>query len=328
MRKLACTGCGAPLEWDGVTPVVTCSSCGSRFQMNTSGSRGNWQAAALRGDCVAERPGLERGSTDYGKSYYRCWLPKGWTYRIGTAPLDRAGSAATPFVPTIVLISPDKSANIIHTTTNAFQDPGPLGPMGPFSSMFGGRSGSLGNFGGNGTVGLDGLVHYPNCTLDPQTYTRMRPLITAAQDCDEIAQLNHPGCVFVNEQQPDDVARKRHEQVVADTPEQLRASLWSDWAGRLYRYQDDKGRPCLSLVEVEITTNGFNRQSPEGYGQQAAQAQRTGFFGRMANAMAQNMAQASTPRIWQIDGEVVTFSWHGEWGQRVQFDDNPTTEDE
>jgi len=38
--------------------------------------------------------------------------------------------------------------------------------------------------------------------------------------------------------------------------------------------------------------------------------------------------ETTLPRIWQIDGETVTFNWHGARGQRVSFDDQPLTEDD
>lgn len=38
--------------------------------------------------------------------------------------------------------------------------------------------------------------------------------------------------------------------------------------------------------------------------------------------------ETTLPRIWQIDGETVTFNWHGTRGQRVSFDDQPLTEDD
>lgn len=44
-------------------------------------------------------------------------------------------------------------------------------------------------------------------------------------------------------------------------------------------------------------------------------------------ARPEDWQETTLPRIWLMDGEVVTFNWHGKRGQRTVFDDKPTTED-
>jgi alpha-galactosidase len=45
-------------------------------------------------------------------------------------------------------------------------------------------------------------------------------------------------------------------------------------------------------------------------------------------ARPEDWQETTLPRIWLMDGEAVTFNWHGKRGQRTVFDDKPTTEDE
>ena len=322
MKQLACTSCGATLEWDGRANVVECRFCGARFAMRgaeAGEAADDWRAQALRGGCVADRPCLGPclgDPQDTGAVYYRSWLPQGWSYQVFLpSHLYFGASAGSPFVPGIHFESPDGRSSIEHITTNAYRDPTGMA-VGPFAQagLAGGIMGGMGGLTpGNGEMGLDGLVHYPCSVMDPRDFVRLRPFVDAPDYCDEmVLRLQLENLQVIGQTDQDDFARQRMEKLLADAPAQVRANHWYHWFRRTYRGLR-KGEPVIIVAETQVSTNGWN--VPQQAPQQPAQQPPSGFFGRMAAAMGgaaqqamASMAQANVPRMWNTDYELVMIA--------------------
>jgi LSD1 subclass zinc finger protein len=261
MRNMTCTKCATRLSVPDGAASIACPVCGTRYKILGQTAPGGTQAQgaslereAQRGGCVADRPSLERDEF-FGKVWYRSWLPEGWTYRVSVQQLERSSSMATPFVPTIIMCSPDESEAIYHTTSNAFVDPAGAinmqpGPVrGPFGMMVPQEMGQ---------VWLDGLTHYPTSCLDPTSGTRYRDLVDVTAYCDEVAALlGISNRMVVADVDGDDWIRKRMAKAIQEMPPDLRECYWYAWHRRIYRAHRD-GVACLALVEAQISTNGFN----------------------------------------------------------------------
>ena len=301
MRNMTCTRCGTRLSVTDGAASVACPVCGTRFKIRDRGASGGTQAQgpsleleAQRGGCVADRPCLRRDEY-FGQVWYRSWLPEGWTYGVGFESVERFSSAATPFVPKIVMCSADESEMICHVTSNAFVDPAGSINMqagavpGPFGMRVPQRMGQ---------VWLDGLVHYPTSCVDPTNNMRYRDLVDVTAYCDEVAQLlGISGLVPVADVDEDDWIRARMDKAIAELPAGLRESYWYTWHRRIYRAHRD-GVACLVLVEAQISTNGFNRQQPH---------QRQSPIGWGMPSMFQPI-QPQMPRLWQVDFEMALIA--------------------
>lgn len=245
MQRLMCTSCGAGLNWDGQSPVVTCQFCGARFQMqvNSAAANTDWRTAALRGGCVADRPILD--GQDAGNVVYRCWLPEGWKYTIFNPDPARYGmTLLSPYTPGIHMVSPDGSAFISHITTNGYQDS--YSTVG-FSAM---ASGFLNMLGRQAVA-----PQAPQAgTFDRNTFTRYRPLIRAVDYCDEVADLTGLQIGrLIKDDDPDDFVNIRIQKLSAGSQQ----PMWHDWARCTYEATAN-GMPYAVVVETQITTNGFN----------------------------------------------------------------------
>ena len=291
MKMLRCQCCNATLAWDGRSEVVTCESCGMRYQMTPRDPRRAALEGALAGGCVAPRPYLN--DEDRGKVCFVSWLPQGWEYGFDHVDPNRYGSIATPFVSTIVMHTPDSSHAIAYTTSNAYVDAPQMGTM-AMGGLFDGMANAFG-------TGVGGEQSH----LDPRTNMRMRPLASAAQICDEAAMLRVAPfglrlCQVIQEtDQADDIAKSRFREMASELPPDVRQSVWSEWHRKLYSALLPDGTDCVVMAEVEVTTNGFNvRERHQGTGD---------FWPNMLGQFAQAMSQPAQPRIWQTDYELVMF---------------------
>lgn len=306
MRKLQCTSCGAALEWDGCAEVVTCGACGMRYQMTPRDPHRARMANACKGGCVAPRPVLE--GDDYGLVYFDSWPPQGWRYQIELGDIRfRYGSVATPLVPTIVMFSDDGRALIAHTTSNAYADAPQMG-MGAASA----GGGLLGAF--MGAAGAATGAPGDPSSLDPQTFTRSRPLASAAQICDEVAafRASRYGLQILRVEQesdqPDRIAQAKYQELLKTAPPDMLNSVWSEWHRKVYRAAAQDGDEYAVLAEVEVTTNGFNVRQPR-------QGQGGGFLASLMGQVAQSIGSGLQPRTWQTDYELFAFCPIGEFGQ-------------
>lgn len=301
MKMLRCQCCNATLAWDGRSEVVTCESCGMRYQMTPRDPRRAVLENALVGGCVAPRPYLN--DKDRGKVCFVSWLPQGWEYGFDQVDPNRYGSIATPFVSTIVMYTPDSSHAIAYTTSNAYVDAPQMGTS-TMGGLFGGIASAFGGVAGDGMAGASG----GQSPLDPRTNMRMRPLASAAQICDEAAMLRVTPFglqlrqVIQETDQPDDIAKARFREMASELPPDVRRSMWSEWHRKLYSALLPDGTECIVMAEVEVTTNGFNVCEPHRANQQAG-----GFWPNMLGQFAQAMGQPMQPRIWQTDYELVMF---------------------
>lgn len=305
MRKLQCQSCGAVLDWDGIDEIITCPSCGMRYQMYQRSTEERARAAALKSGCFAERPVLSGG--DAGKVWYNAWLPKGWSYEVGCDPdLFRHGaSVATPFVPYILIFTPDRTCHVKHYTSNGYMDPGSM------SLAFGTPAGDV-SIAGKGAMGGGGS-NDPS-SLGLPSYIRWRPLVSASDYCDEIALLDGYCTVLsvMDEQiEMDDVVKGRIEQVKASVDDAVARSLWWDWRRKIYRaVHGDVG--YVVVAEAQITTSGFNLEDERLAAERAQRRQEragtglAGIFGAVADGLTQMaQPQSSLPRWWQTDYEAV-----------------------
>ena len=305
MRKLQCQSCGAVLDWDGITDIITCSACGMRYQMYQRTSEERMRAAALQTDCFAERPVLS--GTDTGQVWYSSWLPKGWSYEIGCDPnfFRYGASVATPFVPYILIFSPDRTSHMKHYTSNGYMDPGnaPLAFSTPAGDVM---------LVGKGGVG--GAVSNDPSSLGVPSYIRWRSLTSASAYCDEIAVLDGycSNLSLMDEQtEMDEVVLGRIEQVKKSVPDVVAQHLWWDWRRKLYRAFHGNV-PYVVVAEAQIATSGFNVEDAALAAERQQRRQErvgtglVGIFGAVAEGLSQmSQPQSGLPRWWQTDYEAV-----------------------
>ncbi|MBR2683917.1 MAG: hypothetical protein IKE22_11710, partial [Atopobiaceae bacterium] len=199
----------------------------------------DWQAAARKGGCVADRPYLEPEES-FGRVVFRSWLPEGWTYQNFVPDKQIYGmSLMTPYVPGIRMTSPDGSSFISFITTNGYQD------------STGSIVGDMMRAFGQGDWLDVGFV-------DPVTLIRNRTLVSAVDYCDEVVDRTglDVGEVLYDAE-PDDYVAEYTENVLSKMGANERASMWYDWARCAYEAQRSE-RPYAAVVETLIFTNGFN----------------------------------------------------------------------
>lgn len=326
MRKLQCQTCNSVLDWDGLQDIITCPSCGMRYQMFQKSEAERAKAAAQRGNCVAPRP-MKHGS-DIGKVYYNSWLPEGWDYDVNSDPdiFRHGASASTPFVPYILLVSPDHSAHMKHYTTNGYMDPGPGGMPNTSIDMsfMTGRPGTpmtpTGDvsFVGKGLMTGGGQSNDPSA-LGMPSFTRWRTIISASEYCDEIAVLDGylSNLTLVSQHdEMDEVSRNRIEQVKKMIPDAAASSVCWDWCRKLYR-GTHAGAEFMMVCEAQIASSGFNvEEARMNAEREAARSQRrqqqpqggflSGLLNSIGDGFSQMMAPTSRlPRWWQTDYEAV-----------------------
>ena len=100
------------------------------------------------------------------------------------------------------------------------------------------------------------------------------------------------------------------------------------------RVMVENGRVCAEIIVDFYRTvlEAVQRHGILVHGCNAIGHQDAGLM-LSANAMPREAArpldwlETTLPRVWQIDGESVTFNRHGRRGQRLSFDNDPTTEE-
>ena len=299
-----------------------------RYQMFQKTAQERAKAAAQKGNCVAPRP-MKHGS-DEGKVYYNSWLPEGWDYDVDSdpQPYRYGASAGTPFVPYILLVSPDHTAHMKHYTTNAYMDPGPGGMPNPAMnmSMLTGQPGTPMTPTGDVTfAGKDPMAggmqsNDPSCLGIP-SFTRWRNILSASEYCDEIAVLDGylSNIEVISEQnEMDQVAQERIEQVKKMIPDMAASSVCWDWCRKLYR-GTHAGSEFVIVCEAQVASSGFNieeaqmnaeRMAARAQKKQQQQQQRSGFLSGLFNSIGDNFSQMTAPRSklprwWQTDYEAV-----------------------
>ena len=82
MKQIKCEGCGAPINWDGCSEVVSCPYCGRRYQMRQAGPAGSQVLSdGIGRGTVAQIPCIMQGAG--GACFLSTYVPSGWRIQCG-----------------------------------------------------------------------------------------------------------------------------------------------------------------------------------------------------------------------------------------------------
>ena len=86
MEQLICQACGSKLNWDGISDLVTCPYCGSRFNLRprTQGAGDEVLRDGIGRGTVAQIPSVQADAG--GACFLRSYVPSGWQVQCGGSP--------------------------------------------------------------------------------------------------------------------------------------------------------------------------------------------------------------------------------------------------
>ncbi len=116
MQRLACQTCGAALHWDGQTPTVRCSFCGTEYLMHPREAQRAERASNVgRGqvDAFALTQGVGTGT-----SVAQSFIPKGW--RVSTQAIDQSISLLVPVVLDVSYDRGDNTTRLRYQTVRLY----------------------------------------------------------------------------------------------------------------------------------------------------------------------------------------------------------------
>lgn len=309
MEQLICQACGAKLNWDGVSDLVTCPYCGSRFNLRprTQGAGDEVLRDGIGRGTVAQIPSVQADAG--GACFLRSYVPSGWQVQCGGSPQGYGDPARDGAHCTTVMTAPGEKAFIVIRSTQTVRHVEP--------SMLNGNGARHLNLMGARVVGGGGLEG-----------TRR----SAAEYCDEMLPAIYPGVQLqlLGEDNADEAEQRLQQQILTNYRNQG-MNAEADWKRRYYLAVMPDGKRMNAAAETRIVSweqggqGGMFGGQPGMFGGGAQQGGQTGMpgagqggmFGGFQNQAAQGgllgaglqflqrMQQSLIPRFWEVQYELL-----------------------
>ena len=294
MEQLLCKACGAKLNWDGVSDLVTCPYCGSRFSLRPRAQEAEDEVlrdGTGRGT-VVRIPSVQADAG--GACFLRSYVPSGWKVQCGGSPQGYGDPARDGAHCTTVMAAPGDKAFIVIRSGQTVRHVEP--------SLLNGNGARHLNLMGAKVVGGGGLEG-----------TRR----SAAEYCDEMVPAVYPGAQLrlLGEDNADEAEQRLQQQILANCRNQG-VNAEADWKRRYYLVVMPDGKRMNAAAETRIVSweqggqpgmFGGGQGGMPGTGQGGLLGglqQQGGLLGAGLQFM-QRMQQALIPRFWEVQYELL-----------------------
>ena len=279
MKQIKCEGCGAPINWDGCSEVVSCPYCGMRYQMRQAGPAGSQVLSdGIGRGTVAQIPCIMQGAG--GACFLSTYVPSGWRIQCGGSAQGYGDPARDGAHITTTMAAPGDRAFIVLRSGQTVRHVEP--------SILNGNGQRHLNLAGATVVGGGGLEGTER---------------TAAEYDDEMLPVIFPGVQLqlLGEENADEEEQAFERQLVAMYRSQG-ADPKVDWKRRYYLAQLPDGKRMNAAAETRIVSYDMPGMGGSNITQELAS--RSGFAGLLGKGL-KRMHDALTPRFWEVQYELL-----------------------
>ena len=292
VKTLQCKNCTAPLNWDGVSDIVVCPYCGSRYTMRDP-SRMTDTGEVLRDGIgrgtIAAVPNIMQDA--HGASFLKCYVPKGWQVRTGGSGPNYGDPDRDGVHVSTTMGAPDDRAFIIIRSQQTVRhvDPSFMNPRGERRMNLMGVMAAPTAGGG----GLEGATR------------------TAAEYEDEMVLTveKNAQLTLLKEEDADEKERQTQAQILSAYAAQGMQAA-ADWKRRYYTVVLPDGNRWNAVAETRIISYEqptMTGQMANGLGERFGQAFSGRLGGILGNGM-RRMQNALRQRFWAVQYELLMIA--------------------
>ena len=224
-QNIICPKCHTSFLWNGTDTIVLCRQCGTRYKMHPKNQS---QEAVLM-------PPVGRGQVDWltvpnestirNRPLMKCYLPLNWQYQCSLAG-DRFDLVSNPFVISLSLLAPDRSAKIVFTGESFYKHIDPSPQMAVWQNRL--------------------ATHQP-------PYCRLKSYLPAEDYCDTLAQTcGLQNLAVIRERQQDSAETERQRCITQDFLSKGFEQASATWAGKTYSGRTPDGQTLMVYTESRI----------------------------------------------------------------------------
>ena len=288
MKKLQCSNCTAPIEWDGQSEMVICPYCGTKYRMQRASATRNAAPEVLH-DCVGRGkvaliPSMlaNTGNACFVSTY----VPEGWVIRCGGSPQGYGDPARDGAHITTTIGHPQERAFFIARSGQTVRHVEPS-IMNRTGARYLNTAGVMYGTGG----GLEGTCR------------------SAAEYEDEMVLevLKGASLKLLREEDADESEKKLAEQIISGFSMQGYTAT-VDWKRRYYLVTLPDGKKVNAAAETRIVAYEQGNAGGGMFGGFQGMLQNGGMFGGL-QGMIQNgmkrMQSAFRQRFWEVQYELL-----------------------
>lgn len=244
MFHITCPKCHTPFLWNGTDIIALCRQCGTRYKMHPKNHSEEAVLMPSAGRGQVDWLTVPNESTIRNRPLMKCYLPLNWQYQCSLAG-DRFDLVSNPFVISLSLLAPDRSAKIVFTGESFYKhiDPSPQ------------------------------TAAWQNRLVTNQPpYCRLKSYLPAGDYCDTLAQTcGLQNLAVIRERRQDSTEAERQRHITQDFLSKGFEQAAATWAGKTYRGRTSHGQTLMVYAESRIiqllrteTVQGIQMQSMPG----------------------------------------------------------------